>query len=485
MSKTIIIAILIVLIINIPCFNYKYQKFYNQVANDIELEGVVTSNLAEKEYYNSYIVKGKNDIYKNKKFLLYTKNKIEFGDKIKIKGLFLEPEEQRNFKGFNYKRYLQTQGIYGSIKSKNIELIKKNDVNILLILSNRLRNSIINNIKIILPNNTEGLLEGILLGYKENLDEDISSSFQKSSLSHILAVSGTHVSYIILALTFLISISRMSKKCGYLLIILSLIVFLFLTNFTISVLRACVMASILIISKLVYRKLNITNSLGIALLITLIINPLSIQSVSLQLSYLGTIGVIYLSPILNKAFEKLYISKKICNVLSVPISAQVFITPIIIKTFHTISFTFLLSNIIAIPLLGVIMVLGCITVFISFISLCLAQKIGIVLDIFLKILIHIANICANFKLSNIYVITPSNFTILIYYILLLTVIYIFNLKNKQYLYSFEKMIQEKIFNKRAKKILIIVIITLIVVEIPYTNFNGNLKIYFLDVGQRR
>lgn len=485
MSKTIIIAILIVLIINIPYLNYKYQKFYKQVPKDIELEGVVISNATQKEYYNSYIIKGKNDIYKNKKFLLYTKDIIEFGNRIKIKGTFLEPEEQRNYKGFNYKKYLQTQGIYGSIKSKNIELIKKNDVNILLMLSNKLRNSIINNIKTILPNNTEGLLEGILLGYKEDLDEDISKNFQKSSLSHLLAVSGTHVSYIILALTFFISISKMSKKCGYLLIIFTLIAFLFLTNFSISVMRACIMASILIISKLVYRKLNIANSLGIALLITLVSNPLSIQSVSLQLSYLGTMGVIYLSPLLNNAFEKIYLNKKISKILSVPISAQIFIAPIIIKTFHTISFTFLLSNIIAIPLLGVIMVLGYITVFISFISLCLAQKIGIIINIFLKILINISNICASFKLSNIYVITPSNFTIIIYYILLLTAIYIFHLKTKQNLFAFEKIVLENISNKKTKNILIVLLVAVIIIEIPYTNFDGNLKMYFIDVGQRR
>ena len=83
--------------------------------------------------------------------------------------------------------------------------------------------------------------------------------------------------------------------------------FIFITNFSVSVVRACVMSIIFIISKLFYRKLDIKNAIAISLLIILIYNPYSINSVSMQLSYLGTIGVIFIAPTIERALAYFFI----------------------------------------------------------------------------------------------------------------------------------------------------------------------------------
>ena len=485
MKKIIIIGMFIILLLYTLYLNYCYKQFYKNVPENIELEAVVISNAKKSNYYNKYTIKGNTDIFKNKKFILYTKEDIEYGDKIKIKGDFLKPEVQRNYKGFNYKGYLQTQGVYGSIKSKNVSAISKNNVNVFYSLSNKLRNKIIKNIKIILPKDTSGLLIGILLGDKTNLDEEINNSFQKSSLSHILAVSGTHVSYIVLGTAIFIKLNKMSKKRGYILTILVLIVFMFLTNFTLSVIRASIMAITLIISKLTYRKASVINTLIISLLIILFINPFSIKSVSLQLSYLGTIGVIYLAPIIQELIEKLKINKKISKIISIPISAQISILPIMIINFHTISLTFLISNILAIPLLGIAIILGFITVFVSSIWMWGAIKLGIIINLILKTIILIAKVCGNLRLSNIYVSTPRTTTLLIYYLVLIISIYIFNLKKQTNYKPYETRILGLFSKIPIKKIIIIILIIISLIEFPYTQFNGKLKIYFIDVRQRR
>ena len=299
-------------------------------------------------------------------------------------------------------------------------------------------------------------------------------NFQKSSLAHILAVSGTHVSYIILGLTVLITHVKISKRSGYIFIILLLIFFLFLTNFSVSVIRACIMAIIFILSKLLYKKADTINTLIIALLITIVNNPFSIYSVSLQLSYLGTIGVIFLSPIIKQVFLNIKMKEKFTKIISVPIAAQIAILPIMIINFNTVSFTFLISNIIAIPLLGCVIIGGYILTFISFIWFGFAKKLSIVLNIFLKLLIFISKVCANLKISNIYVVKPSIITIIIYYFSLVVIIYAYNLKNSSSLKYY-----------KIKKVVVILIVIIIVLEFPYTNYNGKLKIYFIDVGQRR
>ena len=485
MNRPIIVVIIIIFLLYTPYLKYKYNKFYSEVPEEIKIEAIILSNPKEEKNYNSYIIKGKNNIFKNKKFILYTKEKLKFGDKIKVTGTFLEPAEQRNYKGYNYKKYLQTQKIYGSIKAKNIKIISKNCGNKLLKLGNNARNKIIKNINQILPNETCGLLIGLLLGDKTSIEEDTITNFQKSSLAHILAVSGTHVSYIILGFTCFLTINKISRKSGYLFTIFILIVFLFLTNFSLSVVRACIMAIIIITSKLIHRKADIINTMGIALLITFIYNPFAIQSVSLQLSYLGTAGVIFLTPIIEKNVLSLKISPKISKIISVPIAAQLSILPIMIINFHTISFTFLISNILAMPLIGVVIILGFLIVIISFICMPLAQKLGIVINLILKMLIIISEVCGNLELSNIYVVTPRTITIIVYYLFLLIKVYIFNLKKNQNLKSYE-IYTLKIFSKLPlKKIMVMLIITIFLIEFPYVNYNGNLKIYFIDVGQRR
>lgn len=156
-----------------------------------------------------------------------------------------------------------------------------------------------------------------------------------------------------------------------------------------------------------------------------------------------------------------------------------------VRNFNTISLTFLISNIVAMPLLGICIIGGYLLTIISFVWLDLSKKIGIIFNIVLKALLLIAKFCGNLKLSNIYVITPNTITIIIYYI----VISIIVLKNNpNFLFSTKTTMfqNSKIFQKNwKKKIIAIILVLIILLEIPWTNYNGKLKIYFIDVGQRR
>ena len=119
---TLFIIPLIVFSIYVLILNNAYEKFYKQVETEIEMEAVIVSNKLEKEYYNSYIAKGTKGIFKNKRFILYIKKNInlDYSNKVIIQGTFINPNEARNYKGFNYKKYLQTNKIYGTIKTSNV-----------------------------------------------------------------------------------------------------------------------------------------------------------------------------------------------------------------------------------------------------------------------------------------------------------------------------------------------------------------------------
>lgn len=466
--------------------NNKYTEFYNNPPEIIKGNAVIIKEAEEKDYSYSYIIKMKDGLYKNKKFILNTNKKklLQYGDLIKIKGEYIIPSESRNYKGFNYREYLKSKKIYGSIKSSGeIKVIQSNYINQIFIKSNKARNIIIKNAESLLPGRTGALLTGILLGDKQEISDEIIENFKTSNLSHMLAVSGAHTSYIILGISYMLS--KLPKKYAGIITILVLGIFLFITNFTPSVIRACIMAGLAIGAKLLYRKSDTINNIALSAMIILISNPFSILDIGFQLSYLGTLGIVMFNKDIEKILSKIKLKGKTIQLLIVTFSAQILIMPIMAYRFNTISLTFFISNLFASPILGVIIILGFITIFVSLISFKLAKMLSIILDVFLKLLILIAKFVSNIPISSLIIKTPYVFSIALIYILILIFHYLFSIYNfKGHLYKIQIEIIKKITTKNLIKIATKSLILVILVNAIIGIFiQKNMKIYFIDVGQ--
>ena len=487
-SSVIYIFFISIIISNyyVRYLNNKYTKFYNNPPEIIKGNAVIIKEAEEKDYSYSYIIKMKDGLYKNKKFILNTNKKklLQYGDLIKIKGEYIIPSESRNYKGFNYREYLKSKKIYGSIKSSGeIKVIQSNYINQIFIKSNKTRNIIIKNAESLLSGETGALLIGILLGDKQEISDKIIENFKTSNLSHMLAVSGAHTSYIILGISYMLS--KLPKKYAGIITILVLGIFLFITNFTPSVIRACIMAELAIGAKILYRKSDTINNIALSAMIILISNPFSILDIGFQLSYLGTLGIVMFDKDIEKILSKIKLKGKTIQLLIVTFSAQILIMPIMAYRFNTISLTFFISNLFASPILGVIIILGFITIFVSLISFKLAKMLSIILDIFLKLLILIAKFVSNIPVSSLIIKTPYVFSIALIYILILIFHYLFSIYNfKGHLYKIQIEIIKKITTKNlikiATKSLILVILVNAIIDIFIPK---NMKIYFIDVGQ--
>lgn len=259
-KKLILITIIIILsLIYILILEKSFKTKYKNIQSEIKVEGIIVSNIKEKEYKDEYIIKVRS-INSNKKYnnthlklsIKNNKNKLEYGDKIIFTGEFEEPQIQRNYSGFNYKQYLKTQKIYGLVTTKKIEKLEKGKYNKLLIFINKINQKIVDKSNEILEKEEASLLTGILIGNKENLSKEVQEDFRNSNLSHMLAVSGAHITYVILGITIILKKSKINKKISKVITIILLIIFILLTGATPSVTRACIMAIYIII-----RKLNI------------------------------------------------------------------------------------------------------------------------------------------------------------------------------------------------------------------------------------
>lgn len=169
----------------------------------------------DKKYNNIKIIlivkKNKKDNESNSKLM----KKLEFGTQIKLAGKYTAPKGQRNFKGYSYKEYLMTKEIYGTVKIENsndVETIKKNQSNFFEKMINKVSNLLKRKVEILLPENSASLLKGILLGDCTDISSDVKENFKECNLSHMLAVSGAHLSYLIIGINIILSKKNIWKK---------------------------------------------------------------------------------------------------------------------------------------------------------------------------------------------------------------------------------------------------------------------------------
>ncbi len=453
-SKVILIIIIISSISNgIVLFkNQQYNNLYKEV-NTVTGKGIVVSNKVEKEYKNQYKVKiidiNGNSKHKNTYLFLKTdkksKQEIKYGDEITFSGDFIEPTSRRNFGGFDYKQYLKTIKVFGSINVDSYKVTQHNKANIVFSFSNSCLLKFEEVIDSILEENKAELLKGILLGDSSNIDEDIKEQFRISSISHVLAVSGMHVAYLVIGINFLLK-SKAGKNKSKVIIIIFLILYMFITGFSPSVVRACTMEILVLIASLIHRRNDTINSLSLSLILILIYNPFLIMNIGLQFSYIGTIGILFFYNNVLKFLKDIKIRNKkwkykislkvtkvtdrVKEILAVTISAQIAIMPIMIYHFNVFGMYFFLTNVIVSVIIGPIIILGLATITTYIIIPQIAKILAVGLSLFIECLIFISNI-GELPYSKIYMKTPSILQIIMYYITIVILNFCYEIYNSK------------------------------------------------------
>lgn len=366
-------------------------------------KAIIISKEKDTTYMNVYLAK-----IANKKYLMYIKKsnkKLNIGDEIEFNGKYSEANGSRNYGGFNYKLYLRSKNIYGIYKIDSYKLIKNRKS--LYWKIEKFFFNIRENITTLFINNmskdSSALLIGLIIGDKSYIDTDVIENFRKASLSHILAISGAHFSYIILILNF-INKKLKHRRLGYFINIIFMIFFMKLTGASPSVIRAGLMNITAILAKILHRKNDFWTSLSLSLFIQMMINPYVIFDMGLILSYSGVIGIVTL-------YKKIYKIIKL-KMLSVTLAANIFLLPIMIYNFNNFSISFVVSNIIASIVLGPIIVIGILSVIIR------CRILFVVLDMLAFVLNETAKITSQLPFSEIIVVTPSFISIGLYYLII-------------------------------------------------------------------
>ena len=296
--------------------------------------------------------------------------KFEVGNNLLVQGIFDTISKLNPF-GFDYKRYLKNHQIYHQFIASNKAIVKlKNSDNSLQTVAAAFRQKVVIALKKEgFKNDVLAVVNALILGQRTDISDDLLQSYAGAGAMHILAVSGLHIGIILL---LLLIIFKPLHSFEYGKIIASVLVILFLWSYAIiaglspSVVRAVTMFTALSIGLQLNRPSNIYNTLVISMFFLLLFNPLYLFEIGFQLSYLAVFFIVWLQPKLYNLWEpKLWLLKKIWQLITVSVAAQVGVLPMSLFYFHQFPGLFFLTNLLIIPFLGVILVVGILVILLS------------------------------------------------------------------------------------------------------------------------
>lgn len=287
---------------------------------------------------------------------------LEPGDRVTAEALFNSATDPTG-KGLSLRNFT-ARGIYLLLYQRGELSCEEADTPALRYLPQRTAKAIGDTIEACYGEREGSFLRSLLLGDKRYLDEEDASDLGEVGLSHIMAVSGLHCCFLSSLLGALLGGRRKRLRCAV--TIPLLFFYAFATGLTPSILRACIMISMVMLAPLFGRESDPPTSISLALLLILVRNPFAIASISLQLSFSAVAGIVWLTPKLSKKWQgKGKLSRFVLLSFATTLGAMVFSTPLACYYFGTLSIVSLLSNLLCLSIVSVVFALGLVSVLLA------------------------------------------------------------------------------------------------------------------------
>ena len=227
----------------------------------------------------------------------------------------------------------------------------------------------------------------ILLGDNTRIKKDLKDKIRYIGLSHIFAMSGLHIGLVIVIFYFIFKKTVKNKRLIEILLLISITLYYFSVKESPSFTRAYIMAVVYLLGKLFYEKIDLRKTLFVSAIISILINPIAIFSVSFQLSYGAMIAITYIFPYVRKINYKKF---KILDYILFTSTIQIFLIPITVYYFSTVQVLSLISNLIFLPLASFYITINYIALFLE--NFYLSFLLKPIIEILYKILIYLIDL---------------------------------------------------------------------------------------------
>ena len=405
-----------------------------------------------------------------------------------LRGKITIPEKLGNPYEFDYKKYLNSKNIVAQISTYDVEVVDVKKSNIFLKIIYSFKDRVSYRIDSIMPEIESNLFKSMLYGDDKFLDEDIKEDFEKSGLSHLLAVSGSNLAMIMMIILYISK--KMNKNISVIFVVIIGYILCAFCSFEMSILRASIFLVISTSFKNKEKSLNTYLKIFLSFLCIVIYNPYSVFNIGMIMSYFAVISIVmFQSKILSfldirlktilgikyvkpKKFKKVIynIVYTIILSLSFTLSVQILLFPIQIYFFNSFTLISFLSNLVISYIDNIFAIIGYTTILLSFIPY-ISNILLNTTYILLRVIIYISKFCASLDILNISLATPNILSLIIYYICILL------LNNKKYVILYVKKSLRKIVYL-CIKICYLLSIIYIFTSYIYLNYFNNYVIFF-------
>lgn len=425
------------------------------------------------------------------------RKRLHIGDRITFSGKFKKFQRERNEGGFNAESYYKNAGFDGFVKAKTLFLLKDkgtrkfgDSVNDFFY---QLRERAGKNFRFILGERKGGTLSAMVLGDRGYLDSSVKELYSDNAISHLLAISGLHISIIGFLIYLLCQKARFPYAVSAVIPIFFLLLYALFTGFSVSAMRAVIMMVVLFFSYLLRRSYDIASALAFSGILILSFQHRLLYQAAFQLSFMAVVSIIYGLRLTEKIFGrerrkklskpvliKIYVLSSIIGTLTI----QLMMLPILLWHFYEISLNGIFLNIIVIPLMSILVVTGLVGGLLSYFSFWLGSFVLGSSDFILGFYDFLCRLMLENQWNKVILGKPSVLGIILYYSIIYFVIRILSvLGYKEELLFFKGEIEkaDRREVKRVKQIFLFIFVPLALFVLLHKKPESFIK--RLDMGQ--
>ncbi|MBX2866452.1 ComEC family competence protein [Candidatus Kaiserbacteria bacterium] len=303
---------------------------------------------------------------------------VAYGDRTLFHGVVERPESFETDLGrtFNYPGYLRARGVTHRISGAEVEVLGEGEGNPVIERLLLWKHSFMSSLERLLPEPEAGLGEGLLLGVKRALGEDLEEAFRKTGIIHIVVLSGYNIMIVVESIMRLLSYfttprTRVLFGGG------AILSFALIVGLSATVVRASIMAALVLLARSMGRRYQVTRALLFSGAVMVLFNPyLLVFDPGFQLSFLATLGLILIAPHLEKVFIRVPTQLQIREFVVSTIATQIAVLPLLLYMMGEFSIVAPLVNVLVLPAVPLAMLLSFLSGVIGFVSAPLGMLFG-------------------------------------------------------------------------------------------------------------
>ena len=390
--------------------------------------------------------------------LAYTPKGVTYpvGCEISLYGTIYQVNKADNPGQFDAESYYQSQGILYTFQTETV--LNCSGENYLKERLTRLKEYLSVQLSEIYEERDSGILKAILLGDKSSLREEDQLLYQKNGISHLLAISGLHISMIGISLYKLLRKWNLTFLEAGLPSGILLLGYGIMTGFGISTIRAICMFLVLIFAEILGKAYDMASAMALAAIIILIRNPLQARQAGFLLSFGAVLGICFVYPILQSVFE---VKKRFFQTILFSISISLITYPLTIHFFYEYPLYSTFLNFIVIPCMTFVMGFGGVAMLVSCISTDIGRILGIPAHMVLSLYEVLGKWGVKLPFSVLRFGREELWQLIVYYVILVTMLML-------------------LWYKRWKKVCVCVPLMLLLIT---WRFRPGMEFTMLDVGQ--